>query len=55
MELKYRELAIRWWNRKSTQEKTELAKKAKFPKRDFSALTGLEIEWIWKNQPHNCE
>lgn len=53
MELKDRELAIRWWNRKSTQEKTELAKKAIFPKRDFSTLTGREIEWIWCNQPYN--
>ncbi len=32
MELKDRELAIRWWNRKSTQEKTELAKKQHFQK-----------------------
>jgi hypothetical protein len=53
MELTDRELALRWWNRKSTQEKTELAKKATFPERDFSTLTGREIEWIWRNQPHN--
>jgi hypothetical protein len=54
MELTDRELAIRWWNRKSTQEKTELAKKATFPERNFTTLTGREIEWIWRNQPHNA-
>lgn len=29
MELTDRELALRWWNRKSIEEKTELAKKNK--------------------------
>jgi len=43
MEVTDRELALRCWNRKSTQEKTELAKKAIFPERDFSTLTGREI------------
>lgn len=55
MELTDRELALRWWNRKSTQERTELAKQAKFTveNRDYNTLTGNEIEWIWRNQPHN--
>jgi len=53
MELTDRELALRWWNRKSTQEKTELAKKATFPERDLRTLTGNEIEWIWRNQLYN--
>jgi len=50
-----RELALRWWNRKSTQEKTELAKQAKIPVkgRYHNTLTGNEIEWIWRNQPCN--
>lgn len=55
MELTDRELALRWWNRKSIQERTELAKQAKIPveNRDYNTLTGNEIEWIWRNQPYN--
>lgn len=53
MELTDRELSLRWWNRKSINEKIELAKKATFPEIYFSGLTDREIEWIWKNQPHN--
>jgi len=55
MELTDRELALRWWNRKPIQEKTELAKQAKFSieNRDYNTLTGSEIEWIWRNQPYN--
>jgi len=54
-ELTDRELALRWWNRKSIQERTELAKQAKFTveNRDYNTLTGNEIEWIWRNQPYN--
>jgi hypothetical protein len=46
MELTDRELALRWWNRKSIQRKAELAKLSKFPieNRDFNRLTGNEIE-----------
>ena len=45
MELTDRELALRWWNRKSIQEKTELAKQAKFPveNRDFKTFCGLAM------------
>lgn len=55
MELTDRELALRWWKRKSTQEKTELAKQARVSveNRNFNTLTGNEIEWIWRNQPYN--
>jgi hypothetical protein len=55
MELTDRELALRWWNRKNIQERTELAKQAKFPVEgiDYNTLTGNEIEWIWRNQPYN--
>lgn len=55
MELTDRELALRWWNRKSIQEKDEVAKQAKFAteNRDYTRLTGNEIEWIWRNQPYN--
>lgn len=53
MELTDRELAIRWWIRKSTIEKLELAKQAKFPRDNFETLTENEMEWIWRNQPHN--
>jgi hypothetical protein len=55
MELTDRELALRWWNRKSIQERTELAKLAKLEieDRNFKTLTGNEIEWIWRNQPYN--
>jgi hypothetical protein len=53
MELTDRELALRWWNRKSIQERTEIAKKANFKleNRDLQTLRGREIEWIWRNQP----
>jgi hypothetical protein len=55
MELSDRELAFRWWNRKTNDEKTELAKQAKIivDDRDFDTLTGNEIEYIWKNQSFN--
>ena len=41
MELTDRELSMRWWNRKSDEEKTELAMKAKIivDNRDFDTLT----------------
>lgn len=53
MELTDRELAIRWWNRKTATEKIELAKQSKFPWDNIESLTGNEIEWIWRNQPYN--
>lgn len=55
MKVTDRELALRWWNKKSIQEKNELAKQAKFQieNRNFKTLTGNEIEWIWRNQQYN--
>lgn len=55
MEHTDRGLALRWWERKTIEERKELAKLAKlqFEHRDFRTLTGSEIEWIWRNQPHN--
>ncbi len=55
MEHTDRELALRWWSRKPTQEKIELTKQVKISikNRDFKTLTGNEIEWIWRNQPYN--
>jgi hypothetical protein len=55
MELTDRELALRWWNRKTIQERTEFAKQAKFQVEgsDFKTLTGSEIDWIWRDQPYN--
>lgn len=52
MELTDIELALRWWNRKSIQEKIEIAEQVKFQieGRDHNTLTGMEIEWIWKNK-----
>jgi len=55
MDLTDRELSLRWWNRKTIQEKIELARQAKFTVkvRDYNTLTDNEIEWIWRNQPYN--
>ena len=55
MELKDRELALRWWNRKSDKEKIEFAIKAKFKidNKDLKTFTCNEIELIWRNQPYN--
>jgi len=55
MDLKDRELAIRWWNRKTNQERIEISKQTKFSveNRDYNTLTGNEIEWVFRNQPHN--
>ena len=55
MDLTDRELALRWWNRKSIQEKIEVAKQTKISieNRDFNTLTGNEIEWVWRNQLYN--
>lgn len=55
MELTDRELALRWWRRKTIQEKKELMDQVKFPIsiRHHLTLTGNEIEWIWRNQPYN--
>jgi hypothetical protein len=48
-----RELELKWWNRRSTQERTELAKQSKLvvEGRNHNTLTGREIEWIWRKQP----
>lgn len=48
-----RELALRWWDGKSSEQKTKLAKTATFPERNYKTLTGREIEWIWRNQRQN--
>lgn len=55
MELTDRELAMRWWNRKSDEEKTEALKSVgdALLQRDPNTLTGREIEWVWRNQPYN--
>jgi hypothetical protein len=55
MELTDRELALRWWNRKSIQERARLVKQAKFSIEgsDLTTLSSSEIEWIWRNQPYN--
>lgn len=53
MEQTDRELALRWWDRKSTEEKIELLNNSDFPQRYSMKLTGREIEWVWRNQPHN--
>lgn len=49
--LSKRELALRWWMRRSTQDKIELAKYTKISteNRDYTTLTGNEIEFIWNN------
>jgi hypothetical protein len=55
MELTDRELALRWWNRKSIQERARLVKQAKFSIEGshLTTLSSSEIEWIWRNQPYN--
>lgn len=50
MELSDRELALRWWKRKSLKEKDEFCSEIS---RKPETLTGREIEWIWRNQAHN--
>lgn len=54
-ELTDRELAMRWWNRKSDIEKTQVLKLVDndLLQRNPNSLTGSEIEWVWRNQPHN--
>ena len=52
MELTDRELAIRWWGRRTTEEKQELVKQAQIPRENIDSFTGREIEWIWRNQPY---
>ena len=53
MELKDRELAIRWWKRRTLAEQVLLLEQAGLHRR-LESLTGREIEWIWRKQPHNC-
>lgn len=50
MELTDRELAVRWWNRKSTIEKVEELKKAGLKRENVNKLSESEMEWIWRNQ-----
>ncbi len=50
MELTDRELAVRWWNRKTTTEKIEELKKSGLIREGVNALTESEKEWIWRNQ-----
>lgn len=53
MYLTDRELAMRWWERKTDDEKIKLSKEAKYPRSNFTSFTGNEIEYIWRNQPYN--
>lgn len=50
MELTDRELAIRWWTRKSNTEKWELLYSLNIYRERISSLTGFEIENIWRKQ-----
>lgn len=50
MTMSNRELAIKWWNGKTTEEKIELEKKVKYPRDNYKSLTGREIEDIWRNE-----
>ena len=50
MELRDRELAFRWWSRRTTEEKEEIMKQLKIPCEDITSITGSEIEWIWRTQ-----
>jgi len=50
MELTDSELAVRWWNRKSTIEKVEELKNARLKREDVNRLSESEMEWIWRNQ-----
>lgn len=45
-----RELAIRWWNRKSKEDKLDLIDKVGLKLRTNEALTLLGIEHIWRSQ-----
>lgn len=53
MELKDRELAIRWWKRRTLPEQVILLEESGLHRRT-EKLTDREIEYIWINQPHNC-
>ena len=53
MYLKDRELAIRWWSRRTKDEKKENLERCKIKRDNLNSLTGSEIEHIWKTQPHN--
>ena len=50
MELTDRELAIRWWDRRTSEEKLELTKELKIPRTNLDSLTGSEIEYVWRKQ-----
>lgn len=49
MELTDRELAVRWFNRKSTSEKEQEIKKAGLAIK-IENLTDSDKEWIWRKQ-----
>jgi hypothetical protein len=49
MELTDRELAVRWFDRKSTTEKEQEIKKAGLPIK-IENLTDSDKEWIWRKQ-----
>ena len=53
MELTDRELSIRWWNRLSPKEKEEHLKRCRIERKSVTHVTGREIEYIWRSQPHN--
>lgn len=51
MELKDRELAIRWWCRRTPKEQRELGDEhLKVHRDNLESITGSEAEWIWKAQ-----
>ncbi len=50
MELTDRELAVIWWNRKSTEEKLNELKKVGLKREDVNKLSQSEMEWVWRNQ-----
>ena len=49
MELTDRELAVRWFDRKSTNEKIEEIKKAGLTLK-VEQVTDRDKEWIWRKQ-----
>jgi len=47
MELTNKELAVRWWSRRTTQEQYELLVKY-LGRSDFNSLSNDDKYWIWK-------
>lgn len=47
MELTDKEIAVRWWDRRNTQEQYELLNKYLW-RNDFNNLSNDDKYWIWK-------